>query len=136
MHLAAKMSEKFRQISEFLGSNGLKLNEEKTHILLLTSSQRRRIHSPGISLVTPSATVHSTAAENLLGCTIHQDLKWSEYILLGKTSLVKSLATRLNALDIICKVATFKTRKLVAEGKLIYTIQVWGGCDQYLIKTV
>ena len=112
----------------------------KIKLLLLTSSQRRRITSPEITLVTPNSTVYSTAAENLLGCTIHQNLKWSEYILHGKGSLVKNLGTRLNALSIICKVASFKTRKLVAEGifmsKLIYMIQVWGGCDQYLINVL
>ena len=51
---------------------------------------------------------------------------------------MKSLNSRLKALKIISKVGTFKTRKMVGEGifmsKLIYVIQLWGGCEQYLIS--
>ena len=82
----------------------------------------------------------SSSAEQLLGCTIHQDLKWAEYIIDGENSLVKNLSKRLNALKIISTVADFKTRKLVAEGifmsKLIYLIQVWGGYEHYLLKVI
>ena len=74
-HLASNLAEKFKIISEFLISNGLKLNEDKTHLLLLTSSQKRRKNNPQISLVTNSAIVRSTPAEKLLGCTILEDLK-------------------------------------------------------------
>ena len=51
---------------------------------------------------------------------------------------MKSLNSRLKALKIISTVGTFKTRKMVGEGifmsKLIYVIQLWGGCEQYLIS--
>ena len=139
-HLASNLAEKFKMISEFLISNGLKLNEDKTHLLLLTSSQKRRKNNPQISLVTNSAIVRSTPAEKLLGCTIHEDLKWSEYILIGENSLVKSLCSRLKALKLVCGVASFKARKMIGEGifmsKLIYVIQVWGGCELYLINVL
>ena len=139
-HLSDKVSEKFKNISDFLTSSGLKLNEEKTHLLLLSSSQRRKINNPQISLATPNTMIQSTSAEQLLGCTIHQDLKWSDYVLNGGNSLVKNLSKRINALKMISPVANFKTRKMVAEGifmsKLIYLIQVWGGCEAYLLKVL
>ena len=38
------------------------------------------------------------------------------------------------------KVANFKTRKMIAEGiimsKLIYLIELWGGCSKYLIEAL
>ena len=71
---------------------------------------------------------------------MHQDLKWAEHILSGEESLVKSLNTRLSALKLVGKVATFKTRKMLADGifmsKLIYLISLWGGCEKYLIRSL
>ena len=40
--LSEKLSSKFFMISDFLVSNRLKLNDDKTHLLLLTSSQTRK----------------------------------------------------------------------------------------------
>ena len=71
---------------------------------------------------------------------MHQDLKWAEHILDGEESLVKSLNTRLSALKLVGKVATFKTRKMLADGifmsKLIYLISLFFGCEKYLIRSL
>ena len=57
--------------------------------------------------------------------------------MIGKKSVLTSLTSRLNALRKVCRVATFKQRKIIADGivmsKLIYIIQLWGGCSKYLI---
>ena len=54
-----------------------------------------------------------------------------------QNSLINQLNTRLNGLKLICKVASFKTRLMVANGifmsKLIYVIPLWAGCEKYLI---
>jgi len=82
----------------------------------------------------------SSQSEKLLGGLIHQNLKWAEHVLYGDGSLVKALSSRLNALKLVSNVATFKTRKLIAEGivmsKLIYLIEVWGGCENYLLRAL
>ena len=76
----------------FLISNRLKLNDDKTHLMVLTSSQTRKAGKDiSVSIVTPSATSTPTPAEKLLGGWVHQDLKWAEHILEGKDSLGKSL---------------------------------------------
>ena len=58
--------------------------------------------------------------------------------MLNKKSLIRQLGTRLNALQKICQAAHFKTRKMFADGlfmsKLTYLIQVWGGCEDFLVK--
>ena len=54
--------------------------------------------------------------------------------------MIKTLQTRYNALKIVCRVASFKQRKIIADGifmsKLIYMIQVWVGCEKYLLKAL
>ena len=50
---------------------------------------------------------------------------------------MKGLTTRIGALKIVCRVASFKNRKLIAEGlimsKLSYLIPLWAGCESYLL---
>ena len=91
-------------------------------------------------ITTPSSTVVPTSSEKLLGGWIHQDLKWSEHIQDSEDSLVRSLSTRLGALKRIGKISSFKTRKMFADGifisKLSYLISLWGGCEQYLTKSL
>ena len=101
---------------------------------------RRQTHENSLVLDTQTSRIHSSTAEKLLGGVIHQNLKWGEHILYGDTSLLRSLSSRINALKLISYVASFKTRKMVAEGifmsKLIYLIEVWGGCEAFLLKSV
>ena len=51
--------------------------------------------------------------------------------------MFKTLISRINALRKISKISSFKTRNMIANGvvisKLIYLIQVWGGCPNYLL---
>ena len=56
----------------------------------------------------------------------------------NEKSAFRSLTTRVNALAKISWMAPFKTRKMVADGivisKLMYLIQWWGGCPEFLIN--
>ena len=69
---------------------------------------------------------------------VSDNLKWSEYIRDSKENLLKTLNTRLGALKQLGKVASFKTRKMLANGifmgKLTYLIPLWGGCGVVLRK--
>ena len=69
--------------------------------------------------------------EKLLGIWLHEDMKWGEYIQDNEESLLRSLNSRVGALKMVCKVAGFKTRKMIADGifmsKLVYCIALWGG---------
>ena len=76
----------------------------------------------------------------MLGGVISNDLKWTDNIRDNPKSLIKCLSTRLNALAKISHIASFKTRKMIANGiflsKLIYLIQVWGGCSEFLFSSL
>ena len=51
--------------------------------------------------------------------------------------MVKELSKRLGALKKVCRVASFKNRKMIADGliisKLSYLIPLWAGCESYLM---
>ena len=133
-----KLTEKYAVLSEYLISNRLKLNDDKTHLILMTTSQNRKLKNPQIQVNTPNETIRTTDSEKLLGGFIHRDLKWADHIVDNEKSLIKSLTTRLNALKKICRYSNFKTRLMIANGvfisKLIYLIPLWGGACRYLLK--
>ena len=139
--LSAKLSHKYNILAEFLTDNKLKVNDDKTHLLVMTTRQKRRhVPTSNITITTPTATITPSTEERLLGVHIHQDLRWREQILDNKDSLIKSLNKRQGALKKLSKVASPQTIKKIADGlfmsKLIYLMPVWGGCENYLIKSL
>ena len=142
-----------RSFSDYMNSNKLKLNNDKTHLLVMTTSKNRRNNPTEIELTTSNEEINTedslsnmdtiiqpSASEKLLGVQIHEDLKWAEYIMHDEKSLIKQLTTRLNALILIYSCASFKTRLMIANGlfmsKLIYLIPLWSGCEKYLLKAL
>ena len=67
-------------------------------------------------------------------------MKWKEHILDNDDSLLKSLNKRAGALKKVCRTASFKTRKMIANGifmsKLIYLMPLWMGCEDYLVNAL
>ena len=112
--------------------NRLKLNGDKTHLIVMMTDQARR-SKPNlkVALEIEGETIETSENEIMLGGIIHKNLKWTEHIQNHSDSLLKSLTKRLFALKKICRISSFKTRKMVAEGiftsKLIYLMPLWGG---------
>ena len=128
-------------MAEFLTANKLKVNDDKTHVLVMSTRQKRKYFDTSSIIVnTPTANITPSSGERLLGAQIHQDMKWRQHILEDENSLVKSLTMRIGALKKISAAASFKTRKMVANGifmsKLIYLMPVWSGCEAYLVKAL
>ena len=135
--LSAKLSGKYEVLADYLASNKLKVNDDKTHLLVLTTSQKRRhIDTNSITVTTPTAIIAPSSVEKLLGVQVHQDMKWKEHIMNNKDSLIRNLNKRAGALKKITKSCGFKTRKMIATGiyisKLIYLMPVWVACEDYL----
>jgi hypothetical protein len=119
-------------------NNRFKLNDDKTHLMVMTTSQfRRKNPTLQVEIRTPTEVISASASEKLLGGLVHQNLKWAEHILNGEDSLVKALTTRLGALKMVGRIASLKNRKMIAEGmimsKLSYLIPLWAGCESYLM---
>ena len=139
--LSNMISEKYQALSEFLSSNRLKLNDEKTQLMVLTTSQKRRnLDTEMVKLNTPNGSISKSKAGKLLGVMLHEDLKWNDHIMGQEDSLLKSLSMRVAALRLLPKVASFKIRKIVANGifmsKIGYAMPLWGGCSEFLIRSL
>jgi hypothetical protein len=134
--LTEALTSKYRAVSDYMTSNELKLNNEKTHLLLMTTAQKKKNLTQELQIFTPDEVIDVSSSEKLLGITIHEDLKWTEYILNDENSLTSQLSLRLNGLKKVSKTASFKSRLTIANGifmsKLIYMIPVWSGCAGYL----
>ena len=74
------------------------------------------IDTRGMTMISPTAVVTTSSAERLLGAQIHEDMKWKEHIMSNGDSLIKSLNKRQAAIKKISFLASFKTRKNVANG--------------------
>ena len=137
--LSDKLSRKYKVVADFLTDNKLKVNDDKTHLLVMTTRQKRRfVDTSNVQIETPTAIIKPSNVERLLGAQVHQDMRWVEHIVDNDQSLIKSLNLRLGALTKISRIASFKTRKSIANGifmsKLIYLMPLWSGCEDYLVK--
>ena len=105
-------------------------------MLVLQPGQKQRISN--LQLDTGNELISPSPCEKLLGAYVSQDLKWDQHIKLHSGSAVNVLTSRLYALCKISQFASFKTRKMVANGifnsSLIYMIQLWGGSSHSLIN--
>ena len=106
------------------------------------STRQKRWHrdTTNITINTPTAIVTPSTVERLLGAQVHQDMKWKDHILDNDDSLIRSLNKRAGAIKKISSMASFKTRKMLANGlymsKLIYLMPVWMGCEDYLVTAL
>ena len=123
-------------------SNCLKLNDDKTHLVIM-STQHSRAKSQSANLVeltTPTKTIKPSNTEKLLGCWIQEDLKWTSHLRDSENSLFKSLNQRLGTINLMSKLSDFKTRKMLANGifisKITYLITVWSSCTKDLMQTL
>ena len=138
--LERKLNDKYTILANYMGNNKLKLNDDKTHLLIMTTKQKQRLVNINIQIDTTTEVIKPVKSEKLLGIFIQDDLKWGEYIQNNDKSLIKQLTTRLNALKLIANVASFKTRLMIANGifcsKLIFQISLWGGTEDYLLSSL
>ena len=136
-----KLTEKYATIAEYMKSHRLKLNSEKTHLMLLLSDAARRANPEfSVTLDTENEVIQPSKCEKLLGGIISQNLKFTEHIQDNDESMIKALNTRLNALKKVSKTASFKSRKMIANGiimsRIIYLIPLWSGCEKYLLNSL
>ena len=141
----SSITDKYKLMSEFLASNKLKLNDDKTHLMVMSTSQARLARekkgdTSRVQIRTSIKNIEPSQSEKLLGCWLHEDMKWGEHIQDNRESLLRSLNSRVGALKMVCRVAGFRTRKMIADGiimiKLVYCIALWGGCSNQLLDSL
>ena len=98
VRLSEKLSEKFEVMADYLTANRLKVNSDKTHLMVMTTQQNRRLHPTTVNITTEAGAIEATQVDRLLGAYIHQDMKWTEYVRNNDNSLLHCLKQRLCAL--------------------------------------
>ena len=118
----------------------LQVNGNKTHAMLLTTSQNRRLNNLNLSVKFGNDQQTGSKVERLLGLQLHKNMKFREFLQDNEKPLLKCLNTRLNALKQIRKITSFKQRLAIANeifhSKAIFLISVWGGADQFLMNSI
>ena len=112
--LSNTLTSKYKIIANYMENNKLVINANKTHLVVMGKSKMENILVE-VSLVAGTHTIHPSETEKLLGCHIHQSLKWREHIQTNESSLIRQLTSRLNALRKLAVNAPFKTRLMAAN---------------------
>ena len=139
--LSVKLENKFKLMSSYLTENRLCINSDKTHLMNMSTRQKRRkANHIQLTLNTGNEIITTSRKETLLGFKLHENMGFSEHILDNKDSLVKTLSKRIGALKKIRKVASFKAKLNIANGiimsKILYLLPVYSGCPEYLLKAI
>ena len=137
--LSHKLTQQYDKISDYMAANKLVINGDKTHLVVMgtkkTAAKRQEVF-----VQADGHTIQPSRTEKLLGGVISEDLKWREHLLSSDQSLVTQLTSRINGLVKVASRAPMATRLMVANGifmsKLCYLIQLWGGCEKYLVKSL
>lgn len=122
-----------------MDANKLVINPDKTHLMVLGPKKTVALKQQ-VSIMAGDFKVVPSDTEKLLGGHIHHSLKWNYHLCEAKSSLLKQIISRNNALKRVCQNAKFKTKLMLANGaihsKLVYLINIWGGAPQYLLKAL
>ena len=73
--LKHKLNNKYENMASYLGDNRLKLNENKTHLLIMRTRSRRRLLDLDIQIDTQTEQIKPIKSEKLLGIIIQEDLR-------------------------------------------------------------
>ena len=141
IELSIKLEEKFKVMSSYLSENRLCINSDKTHLLIMSTRQKKRNSNEAeVSLDTGNEIISPSRSETLLGFKIQENMNFTEYLLDSKDSLIKTLNKRIGALKQIKKVASFKAKLNIANGivmsKILYLLPLYGGCPEYLLSAI
>lgn len=134
--LNKEIKSKYERLSQYMSDNWLVLNSDKTHLLIMTSPHRHRKNGNfGMSLNTGTEVIERRESEALLGATLSNNFQWNLHLRDGEKSVLRTLNLKNNMLKKISRAADFKSRKIVASGLILSTInyimQVYGCCTNY-----
>ena len=113
MRIEAKM--KTNQV--YMNSNRLKLNQDKTNLMIMTSKLKNMYRD--LKIEYEGKEIEQVDFTKFLGIVISSNLKWNEYILINEHSMLKFLNKRLGALKMLARNMPPSQRKILAHGLII-----------------
>ena len=123
-----KLTSDCERICQWMKSNKLKLNAQKTHILTMGTQQRLSRLPRNLEVTMDNVLLKESPSKSevLLGCMIDSNLKWKSHI----DMLISKLVKRLSSLSHIRYICPFKVRKTISEGLfnsvIVYCLPVLG----------
>ena len=126
------LTESCSVVSDWMKANKLKLNADKTHLLVVGTAERLRILENPVIVQMEGHTISEGVdkCELLLGVQIQANLKWNQQIQL----LHEKLQTRLVGLMKLKFIVNQQTLKTITEGVfnsvLVYCLPLFGDCDK------
>ena len=127
--IGIKLTSDCARVSNWMRSNRLKLNPDKTHIMTLGTSERLRTLREPVRVTMDHFLLEEDPeqSEILLGCHIQTNLKWHNHI----KNLLRKLKNRVVGLMKIRSILPFHHRKIISEGLfnsvLVYCLPLFGG---------
>ena len=122
------------KIKNYMDSNLLALNGDKTKILLVTKNQATK---DDFKIEIQGKTIKHSRSVKILGNTLDENLTWDEHI---TKELIPSLKNRLRTLRLTTKYMGPSFKKIytnsIFRGKLMYGIENWGGTNQSNITII
>ena len=134
--IGSSLTEDCAKVSQWMRSNKLKLNPDKTHIMTLGTQQRLRTLGETVQVTMDDILLEEDVqkCEYLLGCSIQVNLKWQKQVSL----LLEKLRKRLVGLTKLKFLAPYSIRKTITEGlfnsTLVYCLPLFGGMDNGDLK--
>ena len=124
------MNNEMKQVDIWLQANGLVINQEKTHYIVL---HRARIKTNSSEISIRDNTIPRVSSTKFLGLIIDDQLKWLEHIQYIKNKVSKSVS-------ILCKVQHYLDHQTLHNlyytfvyPYLIYGVEIWGNaCNVYI----
>ena len=151
-HIASKHREKNQQkmdqnllkLADYLTSNQLVVNKDKTQIEEVMVKQKRCKISgttPEIQTLNSKQEVEIIKVQGhcrILGLNVQNDLSWNSHLETGSKPLLPAIRRSLGNLRHLGKLVPFKSRNILARGmilsKLSYLISICGGATPNLIR--
>lgn len=129
-----QIQENLKKTQEYMDSNKLALNREKTKIFLITKHPDRKSQ---VKLNVNDKIIQHTKTINILGICFNEKLTWDNHISVGERSLAQQIRQRLIALRTISRTTSRNFTKIVATGLIMsrieYAAALWGTAPK--IKT-
>ena len=130
--IGRKLTSDCANVVRWMSENKLKLNAEKTHVLMLGTDQRLRRQESTLQVTIDQTRLEEDPkkCEVLLGCQVQSNLKWDNQVSAVKAKLKK----RLTGLIKLKGLGPFSVRKTIAEGifhsVMVYCLPLYGGMDK------
>ena len=139
-NMSSQLTSQYQNLAQYMANNRLVINPEKTRLVVMGTKKQDEIRDQIFVDTGGGNIINPIESEKLLGLNVHQSMKWGNHVISNKKSLINTLSTRLKGLKYISRVASFKTRLMVANACfmsiLTYMIAIWGGTEDYIIRSV